>query len=195
MDNLTNKQKKVFKLIQTFFEREKRSPTTRELAAELNCHIKTVYQYLQVLDKKGMTERRNGRIFITKPFRQKGLPILGKVAAGTPILAEENYEGFLSLDDFYGKSGDFVLRIHGDSMVNAHICDGDHVIVDRQQCVENGEIGVALIDCDATVKRIRIDGNKIQLIPENDAYDVMEYDLGSTDVRVLGKVIGVVRNF
>lgn len=193
MDNLTPKQKSVFELIQSFFEREERPPTTRELAVELNCHVKTVYQYLQALDKKGLTERRNGRIFIAKPYRRKGLPILGNVAAGSPILAEENLEGYLSLDDLYGKRGDFALHVDGDSMIDAHICDGDYVIVRCLRQVENGEIGVVLIGNDATVKRIRIEGNKIYLIPENDEYEITEYDLETTDVRVLGKVVGVVR--
>ena len=118
------------------------------------------------------------------------VPILGDVAAGTPIWAEENYEGKASIDE--GEQIDFALRIRGDSMTGARIFSGDIVYVRRQPSVENGEIAVVLVDNEATVKRVFHYPDKVVLKPENDAYQDMVYYAGDGhDVCVLGKVIFV----
>jgi len=195
MEPLTRGQERVLKAILQFFEDEDRPPTTRELAELLRCHVKTVYQYILVLERKGYIERRKGRIRVAPKFRgDRRIPIVGRVAAGAPILAVQNMDGYLSLAPIFSKTeGTFALRVRGDSMVGAHICDGDYVIVRQQATVENGEIGVAIVNDEATVKRIWRSGRRVRLVAENPAMAAMEFDAASDDVRVVGKVIGVVR--
>ena len=118
------------------------------------------------------------------------VPILGDVAAGTPIWAEENYEGKTAIDE--GEHIDFALRVRGDSMTGARIFSGDIVYVRRQPAVENGEIAVVLVDNEATVKRVFRHPDKVVLKPENDAYqDMVYYNGDGHEVCVLGKVIFV----
>lgn len=127
----------------------------------------------------------------SSPFTPSlSVPILGDVAAGTPIWAEENYEGRSSIDE--GEHIDFALRVRGDSMTGARIFSGDIVYVRRQPKVENGEIAVVLVDNEATVKRVFLHPDKVVLKPENDAYqDMVYYNGDGHDVCVLGKVIFV----
>ncbi len=195
MEQLTDKQQQVLQIIIRFIEREERPPTTREIAVELGCHIKTVYQYILVLERKGAITRRKWRVHVARELRHdRGVPIIGHIAAGEPLFAEQHIEGILSLDEMFQRNRQlFALKVHGDSMIGAQICDGDHVIVREQPRIENGEIGVVLIGDEATVKRIYFLGRRICLIPENSAFTTVEYDLKTNDVRVLGKVVGVVR--
>lgn len=118
------------------------------------------------------------------------VPVLGDVAAGVPIWAEQNYDGLAAVDP--GENVDFALRIRGDSMQNARIFNGDLVYVRRQPQVENGEIAVVLVDGEATVKRVYDKGDALVLHPENEAYSDMIYKKDSTrQISVLGKVIMV----
>ncbi len=118
------------------------------------------------------------------------LPILGKIAAGIPILAQENIEGYLPYD---GNDADFCLRIHGDSMINARINDGDIVFIKQQATVENGEIAAVLINDSATLKRVYfLDNSSIQLRPENPKYKPMVFSKENCDdFRILGKAIAL----
>lgn len=118
------------------------------------------------------------------------LPILGKIAAGIPILAQENIEGYLPYD---GNDADFCLRIHGDSMINARINDGDIVFIKQQSTVENGEIAAVLINDSATLKRVYfLDNSSIQLRPENPKYKPMIFSKDNCDdFRILGKAIAL----
>ncbi len=109
-------------------------------------------------------------------------------------MAVEQIEGRLSPPDWFGREeGLFALRVRGNSMIGAHICDGDHVIVRQQVQVENGEIAAVLIHDEATVKRVQVRGRRIRLVPENPAFSPLEYDLAEEEVSVIGKVVGVVR--
>ena len=120
--------------------------------------------------------------------KQNAVPVLGDVAAGVPIWAQENYDGLAAVDP--GENVDFALRIRGDSMQNARIHNGDLVYVRRQPEVENGEIAVILVDGEATVKRVYDKGDALVLHPENEAYTDMVFPKdGSRDIAVLGKVI------
>jgi len=195
MEPLTERQARVLRVILRFIEKEDRPPSMRELAALLRRHVKTVYQHLLALEQKGYIERRRGRICVAPELRRGGrVPVVGRVAAGTPILAVENIEGHLDVGTLFSPTeGLFALMVRGDSMIGAHICDGDWVIVRRQQEVENGEIGVAVVNDEATVKRIRVSGRSIRLSAENPAFAPMEFDTASSNVRIVGKVIGVVR--
>lgn len=122
------------------------------------------------------------------------LPILGKIAAGIPILAQENIEGYLPYD---GNDADFCLRIHGDSMINARINDGDIVFIKQQATVENGEIAAVLINDSATLKRVYfLDNSSIQLRPENPKYKPMVFSKENCDdFRILGKAIALYTRF
>ena len=122
------------------------------------------------------------------------LPILGKIAAGIPILAQENIEGYLPYD---GNDADFCLRIHGDSMINARINDGDIVFIKQQSTVENGEIAAVLINDSATLKRVYfLDNSSIQLRPENPKYKPMVFSKDNCDdFRILGKAIALYTRF
>ena len=122
------------------------------------------------------------------------LPILGKIAAGIPILAQENIEGYLPYD---GNDADFCLRIHGDSMINARINDGDIVFIKQQATVENGEIAAVLINDSATLKRVYfLDNSSVQLRPENPKYKPMVFSKENCDdFRILGKAIALYTRF
>ncbi|MGC8840980.1 MAG: transcriptional repressor LexA [Candidatus Sumerlaeaceae bacterium] len=121
-------------------------------------------------------------------------PILGRVAAGEPILAEQNFDGVLELPSYFDPSGEtFALRVQGNSMIEDGIFDGDLVIVRSQPTLANGEIGVAIIGDEATVKRIYDDGNAWRLVPANSALEPRIVPKDAADFRIAGKVIGVVR--
>lgn len=123
------------------------------------------------------------------------VPIVGKVSAGPLILAEENIEGMLTVDDSLVKNSDnvFALRIKGNSMINAGILDGDFVLVRQQAVAESGEIVVALVEDEATIKRFYKEGDKIKLQPENDTMEPMIIDPKESNVTIIGKVKGVIR--
>ncbi|MFC1588141.1 transcriptional repressor LexA [Planctomycetota bacterium] len=195
MDVLTDKQARVFKAIINFAEVESRPPTIQELADSLSCHVKTVYQYILVLERKEYIERRKGRIHIPEHLRHDpGIPIVGQVAAGCPILAIENITDYLPIAEMYrGKKNLFALQVRGDSMTGAHICNDDYVIVRQQPRVENGQIGVAFVNDEVTVKRIYISKRKIKLISENPDYPPMVFNATDNDIRIVGKVVGVFR--
>jgi len=195
MQPLTQRQERVLRTILRFFEKEDRPPTTRELAELLGCHVKTVYQYILALERKGYIERRRGRLRVAPELRQRRrIPIVGRVAAGRPILAVENIEGHLAFASMFApQEGLFALKVRGDSMAGAHICDGDYAIVRQQPRVENGQIGVAIVNEEATVKRIWVSGRRVRLVAENPALPPMELDTASDAVRIAGKVIGVLR--
>lgn len=124
-------------------------------------------------------------------MRGQGLPLVGQVAAGAPILAEEHIEEYLEVPDVIGgEQGDYVLRVKGDSMKDAGILEGDYVVVQQADDAVDGEIVVALIEDEATVKRFYRESDGIRLQPENDAYEPIR----TKDVTLLGKVVGVFRS-
>src|SRR5690606_38390356 len=124
-------------------------------------------------------------------MRGQGLPLVGQVAAGTPILAEEHIEEYLQVPEVIGgEEGDYVLRVKGDSMKDAGILDGDYVVVQQAEEARDGEIVVALIEDEATVKRFYREPDGIRLQPENDAYE----PIVTTEAKILGKVVGVFRS-
>ncbi|UCD56760.1 MAG: repressor LexA [Candidatus Hydrogenedentota bacterium] len=197
MHILTERQEDVLEVVVRFFEREERPPTTRELAEELRCHVKTVYQYILVLERKGYIERRKGRIRLAPGLgRGKGIPIVGRVAAGAPILAIQNREGALSLDSLFGTEEDaFAVRAEGDSMVGAGILDGDWVVVRNTARVGSGELAVCYLgpDADVTVKRLIEHSDYYELMPANEAYEPIRVPRDDPHFRIAGKVVGVVR--
>jgi len=193
---LTERQAAILAFIKDFAQDHGYPPTIPEIQKEFGIKSPNgVNNHIKALTKKGYIKRDSSRARALEIIGgYEGIPILGRVAAGSPILAEENLEDHFTLKDLYRASEDvFMLRVQGDSMVNAGIYNGDYVLVRIQQALEQGEIGVAILDGEATVKRVYSDGNIIKLVPENDAmkpFTVMQTD---PNFRIGGKVIGVVR--
>jgi repressor LexA len=193
---LTEKQRLVLESISRFLQQEQRPPTHREMAENIGKNTKTIYQHIVALEKKGALERRKGRIHLLDSYRQttQEIPVAGQVPAGPPNLAVEDRLGFLSIAGMFPNPRNlFALKVRGDSMTGAHICDGDLVIVRRQHDIDSGQIGVAVVQGEATVKRILIHGLALRLVPENPAYEPLDLDAGQDDVWIAGKVVGVFR--
>jgi repressor LexA len=213
MRELTGRQQEVLAFIRTFTARNGVPPTVREIGDKFKVTPRAAFDHLRALERKGMLQRRHssGRtsraLTLTEPgvgaaFRT--VPVLGRVAAGAPLLAEENREGELPLaPSALPNGGDdvFALRIRGDSMIDAHICDGDLVLVRRQDSAHPNDIVVAMIaseatgEGEATVKRYLRDGARIVLKPENPTMTPIVVDPKQREIRILGKVIGLLRGF
>lgn len=205
-NTLTDRQKEIFDFIQEFIESNGYPPTYREIGS--NFDISSTFgvkRHIDALEKKGYLantgEGTSRTISLTESeFNIKTnsnsieIPVIGRVAAGFPILAEENIEGRINLDQSLigNKNNCFGLKVRGDSMINAGICEGDTVIVYPQSNVTNGDIVVALLETEATLKRFRKDGNTIYLMPENDMYQPIIVE-NKENFSIVGKVIGVFR--
>jgi repressor LexA len=193
---LTQRQEAVFRFIKEFASDKGYPPTIPEIQVKFDIKSPNgVNNHLKALIKKGYIRRDSSRARALDIIgRNDGLPIIGTVAAGAPILAEENFQGYLDIKNLYSdRDSVFVLSVKGESMINAGIFDGDYVIVRVQQVVEPGEIGVAIIDGEATVKRIYCDGNIIRLVPENDTMKPILVPMTDPSFRIGGKVVAVVR--
>lgn len=192
---------KVLEFIEKFMEENSYPPSVRDMCKGLNISsTATIVYHLRKLEKQGKLSRekqKNRAIEINgakkAPLKTK-IPVVGKVAAGTPILATENIEDTLAFsDNIFGSSQDemFILNVSGDSMVNIGIYDGDKIVVLKQSNAENGEIVVAMVDDSATVKRFFKEDGHVRLQPEN---DYMEPIIVPQAV-ILGKVVGLIRNY
>jgi len=200
MKPLTDKQQEILDFLVHCVREEYYTPTVREIAERFGIKsTNAVRNHLDALERKGCLSRRAGAsrgIELASEYLDApaGLPIIGRVAAGCPITAVENLEGHLAIDSgLHQPERLYALRVHGDSMIDDGIWDGDYVIVREQTTVEDGAIGVAIIDEEATVKRIRRRGNIIQLVPANELYEPIEVDPSAVPFRIGGKVVGVHR--
>jgi repressor LexA len=202
MKGLTSKQQRVLDVIRGAMRSSGQPPTVREIGKEIGVQSScTVQRHLDALERKGFIKRDRYKyrsIELTDspvpPFvRAVNVPILGQIAAGAPILAEEHIEDTFPLPmDLVNDSDEvFMLRVRGDSMINAGIFDGDLVAIRSQQVASNGEIVAAMIEEEATVKRFYKDGRSVKLVAENPAYAPIVAD----DVKILGKVILSIRRF
>lgn len=183
----------VFTFIQKFISENGYAPCVREVCKA--CNIKstaTVFNIINRLKDKGLLEKSDvKRRAIALKSKSLSVPILGTVAAGQPIFASENYEGYVSLpDNFFSGDDLFILNVQGSSMIKIGMFDGDKVVVRKQETADNGDIVVALVDDSATVKRFFKRDGKIILHPENDDMEDFIFD----NVSILGKVVGLVRN-
>ncbi|MHC4489879.1 MAG: transcriptional repressor LexA [Planctomycetota bacterium] len=202
MEPLTEKQQRVFRFIEKRLQ-DNKPPSQREVAEHFGLAQNAAYQLINYLKKKGYLVDLSGhrglrfsKEYLNKMEQAKGLPVVGRVAAGEPILAEENIEGYIDLKESFGQSkGRFVLKVVGDSMVDEGIMDGDYVVVQPRQKIENGQIGVVLVDDEATVKRIYIQRGRIALEPANKAagYKTKYIKRSSESVHIIGKVTGCFR--
>jgi len=194
MSRLTPKQKEIFDFIVETVAAQGYPPSVREICAAVGLKSpSTVHAHLTALERAGLITRDSGKtraITLTQGAAVGGVPILGTVAAGQPILAVEDALGFLPFDP--GRSGEyFALRIKGDSMINAGILEDDMVVVRRQPTAENGDIVVALIGEEATCKTFRRKNGKVWLVPENDDYEPID----GSEATILGKVTAVIRTY
>ena len=194
-ENSRNKMQAVLNYINTYNAENGYSPTVREICAEL--HIKSTasaYYYLEKLTNEGLLSRspNKNRAVSFKKSSSINIPLIGTVTAGQPIFSNENYEDYYSFPSgtFTG-SELFMLNVKGTSMIDAGILNGDKIIVRRQPTAENGDIVVALLDDNATVKRFFKKEDHYVLHPENPTMD----DIIVEEVTILGKVIGLVRSF
>jgi repressor LexA len=205
--DLTKRQQEIFDFIKRYSARYGYPPTVRDIGKAVGlASSSTVHQHLANLEKIGLLRRdpskpraielldravqgavqevRN----IVRP--SDGLPLVGSVAAGQPVLAEENIEEYVVVpDQAGGERGEYLLRVRGDSMKNAAILEGDVVVVRPQDTAEDGEIVVALVGEEATVKRYYREADHVRLQPENETMEPIR----SREVRVLGKVVGLMR--
>ena len=196
MAQLSRMQQKIYDYIAACIHEQGYPPSVREIGQAVGLKSpSTVHFHLKNLEEAGMIDKGAGKgraITLTEqPAPENRVPIVGNVAAGSPILAEECIEDYLTFDTG-GREGEyFGLRVRGESMINAGILPGDLVVVHRQQTALNGEIVVALLGEEATVKRLSREKGQIWLLPENDAYEPID---GSEAV-LLGKVTAVVRQY
>lgn len=199
---LTEKQRRVFGFLKKYVMENHFAPSAKEIARKFGIAEKNAFYYLDVLENKGYIKRKKKRPRSLE-FRGEGsipssisLPVVGSVQAGKPVTAVENLEGEVLLDRTFVDGEDlFMLRIRGDSMHDAHILEGDLVMVRPQKSAESGEIVVVLIGEEATVKRLQLEGHRVILHPENPAHDDLILDDNSDDFEIIGKVVGVLRKF
>ena len=198
--DLTKRQREIFDYIGTYLSKHGYPPTVREIGKAVGLHSSsTVHAHLSKLESLGVLRRdpskpRALEVMVQrakKAVRPSGLAAGGQVAAGEPILAEENIEDYLEVPDVVGgEDGDYILRVRGESMKDAGILEGDFVVVRPTERARDGEIVVALVgDDEATVKRFFREKDQVRLQPENKSMKPIR----TRDVRLLGRVVGVFR--
>lgn len=202
MELLTEKQQKVFAFIEARL-RAGDPPSQREIARHFKLAQNAVYQLVGYLKKKGYLSDSGGhrgvrlsKEYLAKKRRTEGIPVVGRVAAGEPILAQENIDEYANLKELLGLPADaFLLKVSGESMIDEGIMDGGYVAVRPSKTVENGKIAVVLLDDETTVKRIYIRQDRIALQPANKAagYKTKYVKRGSKRVQIVGRVIGCIR--
>ncbi len=197
---ISAKQQEILEYIKETILKKGYPPAVREICEAVSLKsTSSVHSHLETLEENGYIRRDP-----TKPraieilddhfnlTRREvaNIPLIGSVAAGQPILAQENIENYFPVPvDLIPNQETFILKVKGESMINAGILDGDHIIVAQQETADNGDIVVALLDDSATVKRFYREDSQIRLQPENDAMD----PIYATDVQILGKVVGLLR--
>ena len=200
--DLTKRQQEIFDFIKKYSAKYGYPPTVRDIGKAVGlASSSTVHAHLANLEKSGLLRRDPSKPraielldkaadAVKSVVRPTGLPLVGHVAAGTPILAEENIEDYVPVPDLAGgEEGEYVLRVRGESMKNAGILPGDYVVVRPQETATDGEIVVALVGEEATVKRFFRESDHVRLQPENETMEPIR----SREVRVLGRVVGVFR--
>jgi repressor LexA len=199
--DLSKRQREIFDYISRYLSRHGYPPTVREIGKAVGLHSSsTVHAHLAKLEKLGVLKRdptkpRAIEVLVERAkraVRPTGLPLVGHVAAGEPIVAEENVEEYLQVPDVIGgEAGDYILRVRGESMIDAGILDGDFAVVRPAQQAKNGEIVVALVgDDEATVKRYFKERDHVRLQPENSSMKPIK----SAEAQLLGRVVGVFRS-
>jgi repressor LexA len=200
--DLTKRQAEIFDFIKKYSAKYGYPPTVRDIGKAVGlASSSTVHAHLANLEKVGLLRRDPSKPraiemldraagAVKSVVAPTGLPLVGQVAAGQPILAEENIEDYVQVPSLAGgDEGEFVLSVRGESMKDAGILPGDHVVVRRQETADDGDIVVALVGEDATVKTFYREADHVRLQPENDTMEPIR----SREVRVIGRVVGVFR--
>jgi len=200
---LTKRQKQILEHVTRSIQKEGYPPSIREIGQAFGIKSpRGVVGHLEALEKKGYLSRERGARTIkikgetTQSIPKYGasIPLLGAIAAGSPILAEENLEDHLLVDERFASGKNiFALKVKGESMIGAGILHGDYVLVRQQAKVENGEIAAVLLDNEATVKRVQCGKGVLRLLSENPAMKPIEVKEHEKRVQILGKVVGVMR--
>ncbi len=197
MSKIDDKLEKLYNYVIKYQDEYGYPPTVRDICSDLQIKsTATAHYYLEKLSDKGLIKKSDDkkRAITVKGNTSKAfsVPLIGTVTAGTPILAVENLEGYYPLPiEFKTSEPTFILKVKGDSMINAGILDGDKIIVKKQETADNGDIVVALIDDSATVKRFYNRNGKIILHPENDDMQ----DIIVENAQIIGVVLGLTRKF
>lgn len=203
MKGITDRQKEVLTFISDFTEDNAFPPTVREISEHFNISLRAVQDHISALQKKGylsQCQKRSRSIRVLSDIREKEqklfvgkVPLLGTVAAGKPLLCEENLDGYVNLTEPFVRPGKsyFALRVRGLSMVNAGILDGDLAVVEQSQTAVDGQIVVAVIDDAITLKRYYKESTRIRLQPENPDFQAIYCQ----DVRIVGILSNIVRTY
>lgn len=197
MEGLTPRQQQVLEFIRESVRADGYPPTVREICAALHLSSpSTVHAHLANLERLGLIKRDPSKpraLDVVQDLRpRRPLPLVGRVAAGRPVLAEENIEELIEVPAFLRRDDDdFVLRVQGDSMADAGIFNGDFIVVHSQDQAQNGEIVVALVGDEATTKRFYSEGRTVRLQPENELYEPII--VNADEVELVGRVVGVLR--
>ena len=205
--NLTDRQRDIYEFISSAIAERGYPPTIREVMQAFQiASTNGVRTTLAALEKKGYIKRHpwlSRGIELTEDAERpaastevREVPVIGRVAAGEPILAAENVEDKVVVDRSFVPSGTvFALKVRGSSMQGAGILDGDYVLARQQETADPGDIVVAVIGEEATVKRYYLEGAQVRLMPENDAFEPIWVDLNEKDFRIAGKIVGLMRRF
>ena len=199
MKTLTPRQAEVLEFIASYHDLHAYPPTIREIADHFSISVKGAYDHVKALEKKGrlrLGENRSRAIEIISRDKVERsvseVPLLGTVAAGKPIFADENFHGSIQVPVSMTRSGTcFALEVRGDSMKDAGIHHGDFAIIEERPTADNGDIVVAMIDDAVTLKRFFRENNRVKLLAENPAYS----PIFTQDVRIIGRLRGIIRNY
>ncbi|QKJ88926.1 LexA repressor [Paramixta manurensis] len=198
MKALTARQQQVYDLIRDHINQTGMPPTRAEIASQLGFRSpNAAEEHLKALARKGVIEIVSGasRGIRLMAEEEEGLPLIGRVAAGEPLLAQEHIESRFQVDpSLFKPNADFLLRVSGMSMKDIGIIDGDLLAVHKTQDVRNGQVVVARIDDEVTVKRLKKQGNIVQLLPENNEFEPIVVDLRQQNLTIEGLAVGVIRN-
>jgi repressor LexA len=201
---LTQKQQAILNFIEAYAKENGFPPSVREIGREFGIYPATVQDHIAALERKGCLQKKRFQSRTLSvpaasrpraaPADRPGIPLIGRVAAGAPLLAQENIEDMIQLPEEWAPAGAFLLKVQGNSMEGAHILDGDYVLVHPQRNATDGEIVVALIGDEATVKRFYRTPTGIRLKAENPAYQPIDIERSeATSFSIVGKVMGVLR--
>ena len=199
---LTERQQAILDFINEYVQKNGFPPSVREIGSHFGVYPATVQDHISALQRKGYLQKKpfqSRTLSVASPSRRTerdgtAIPIVGKVAAGMPLLAQENIEEMIQLPKEWAPAGAFLLRVQGNSMEGAHILNGDYVLIHPQETAANGEIVVALIGDEATVKRFYRSERGITLKPENPKFLPIQIERNeAASFKLVGKVMGVLR--
>ncbi len=200
LKDLTDRQRQILSFIQEHIQKNNYPPTVRETARAFSISVKGAYDHIKALEKKGYiktAEKRSRAIELISPPKDNAavveIPLLGEIAAGKPIFADENFEKTISIPAEFVSNHipHFALRVNGDSMIGAGILSGDIAIIEQSETAKNGDIVVALLDENVTLKRFYIESNRYKLQAENLSYA----PIYTQDLRILGRLRGIYRSY